>query len=173
MANTTTNHNLNKPVDDEDDWGTDLNNNADTLDAILKNLTANGAVASADLTSTTGSNAGEVLRHDGTGTLPAGALCRWDGSNWRLLEPVSFSYTGDGTTGRTIAASFQFEQVIVEEAGGTAVDAYAGGLSNGALSGGSFSGALTVESTGGFTVGDNSADADPNTNGESYSVHAG
>lgn len=60
----------------------------------------------------------------------------------------------------------------MEDAGGTTVDAYAGGLSNGAMSGGSFNGELTVETSGGFTVGDNSADADPNTDSETYQVYA-
>lgn len=133
---------------------------------------ASAAIDQADLTSTTGSNTNEIRTHDGTGVLPAGVACRWDGSNWRVLEAVSFSYTGDGTTGRTLAADFAFERVTVEEGGGTAVDAYAGGLSNGALSGNSFAGELTVESTGGFTVGDNGADADPNTDTETYQVIA-
>jgi len=127
--------------------------------------------STADLTSTTGSTAGELRRHDGTGLLPSGVACRWDGTNWRVLEAASFSYSGDGTTGRTLAVDFQFEEARVEESGGTAVDAYAGGLSNGALGGSTFSGELTVESTGGLTVGDNGGDADPNTNGETYEVY--
>jgi hypothetical protein len=130
------------------------------------------ATSTADLTSTAGTNAGELRRHDGTGLLPSGVACRWDGTNWRLLEAASFSYAGDGTTGRTLASDFLFEQVVVEEPSGNASDAYLGGLSDGALATFAFDGELTVESTGGITVGDNSGDADPNTNGETYEVYA-
>lgn len=124
-----------------------------------------------DLTSTSGGAAGELRRHDGTGLLPDGTMCRWDGSNWRLLEGTSFSYSGDGTTGRTLATDFRFEQVVVEESGGNVSDAYAGGLSDGALATFAFEGELIVESTGGVTIGDNDANADPNTDGETYEVH--
>lgn len=124
-----------------------------------------------DVTSISSPSDGDTAYHDGTGTLPQ-VLCKFDGNNWRIVEAVSFSYTGDGSTGRTIASDFQFEKVVVQEGGGTAVESYVGGLSNGTLSGNSFSGELTVESSGGFTVGDNSADSDPNTNTETYEVYA-
>jgi hypothetical protein len=125
-----------------------------------------------DLTSTDGATAGEKRRHDGTGLLPSGIECRWDGSNWQILEPVSFSYSGDDTTGRTLAAAFRFEQVVVTESGGNGTDAYAGGVPNGMLTSYNFAGELTVESTGGVTIGDGGSGEDPNTDNETYEVYA-
>jgi len=124
-----------------------------------------------DLTNQTGDFVGQLTTHDGTGFLPSGTQCKWNGSNWKVIETSSFSYTGDGTTGRVLADSFQFEEVRVEESGGNVVDSYAGGLSNGAMSTFDFDGELTINSTGGFTVGDNGGDSDPNTNGENYEVY--
>lgn len=139
-----------------------------------RGVVGGGILGGADLSAiSTNVDTGTLGQHDGSGFVPADTLAEWDGSNWRILSPVQFSYTGDGTTGRTIAGDFQFNWIVIEEAGGTVVDAYVSGLSNGAMSGGSFSGELTVESTGGFTVGDNSGDADPNTDTETYQVFAG
>lgn len=76
------------------------------------------------------------------------------------------AYTGDGTTGRTISTSRPPSLVIIEGSDGTIYSA-ARGLS-GSPMGTDPSGELSIGSSG-FTVGDDGADADPNTNGESYS----
>lgn len=125
-----------------------------------------------DLTSYTGQT-DEIAVHDGTGSLPSGTVCRFDGSNWVVLQPVSIQYTGDGTQSRTLLGSFQFEFALVTEAGAdNAEDAYEGNIPDGTLAGNTFAGELTVESNGGITVGDNGADADPNTNNETYDLFA-
>lgn len=124
-----------------------------------------------DLSSLNGQYDGQLAIANGTSDLPADTVCRWNGSNWRVLNPVSFQYTGDGSTGRTLASNFQFEYALVTEAGsGSAEDAYAGNVPDGTLTGNTFSGELTVGV--GITVGDNSGDSDPNTNNETYDVHA-
>lgn len=123
-----------------------------------------------DLRNTTGDFDGQMLRHDGSGTISANVLCRWDSGNsvWILLEPSPGNYTGDGTQNRQLVdTNFKLRQVIIQESGGNATMVFLGGSKIG-LSGTAFAGEMAISGTGGFQVGDNGADADPNTNGEAY-----
>lgn len=88
---------------------------------------------------------------------------------YRPMEAITGSYKGNGTTGRTISLGFQPRIVVVEGSDGTQYDIREGMTKGGV--GSSPSGELSIASDG-FTVGDNSADADPNTDTESYSYWA-
>lgn len=76
------------------------------------------------------------------------------------------TYTGDGTTGRLIDLGFRPEWVIIEDGAGNLYEVRDSGY--GPFIGTTPAGELSIADSG-FTVGDNGADADPNTNAETYS----
>jgi len=78
------------------------------------------------------------------------------------------SYTGDGTTGRTVNLGFTPNYVAVRGSDGTWYDVHSE-FGNG-YQHNSPSGELSI-SAGGITVGDNGSDADPNTDTEPYDVY--
>jgi len=88
--------------------------------------------------------------------------------NW-IDGRAAFSYTGDGTTGRTINLDRRPSLVYVEGSDGTLYETRDDSLS--AINGTTPSGELSISDTG-FSVGDNGADADPNTDTETYQVLA-
>jgi hypothetical protein len=79
------------------------------------------------------------------------------------------SYTGDGTTGRTISLGWRPSKVFVEGSDGTLYEVRDDSLSP--IDGVAPSGELSIVDDG-FTVGDNGADADPNTDTETYQFGA-
>lgn len=63
MPTTTTNYNFKKPIvgADEDDWGTYLNENWESLDTLLDGFGAGGGLFKGD-NGQTGSSAGDIFR---------------------------------------------------------------------------------------------------------------
>lgn len=133
---------------------------------------AGGPIGGTDLSSTSGQVDNDLGVHDGTGTLPDNVYCLWDGSNWRPLSPVTFTYTGDGTATQTVAADFQFETVQIEEADNPDIELLRRGDTRVVLSGSSMPGSFSINSDGGFDVGNGTGDQDPNTDTETYNVWA-
>jgi len=161
---TTEHHELNEPDEGTLEWHTLLNENWRSLDSIVPIQGAKSERPTADGTQppylVTAPNDERAVYVDDAGT-------------WvKVAEPVfedSGTYTGDGTTGRTIALGFQPSKVILVDEAGNVYDRYEG-LGTGVY-GADPSGELSFAADG-FTVGDNVIDADPNTNGETYSYKA-
>lgn len=92
-----------------------------------------------------------------------------NGTHTILDGVVSGTYPGDGSTFNSVTFGFRPSVVYIEGSDGTLYEARDTGL--GAISGSSYGGDITIRSNG-FSVGDGSSDADPNTLNETYKFEA-
>ncbi len=90
-------------------------------------------------------------------------------ANFKVGEPRTATYTGDGTEDRFIQTFSNPEKVIVRDSSGTLYDVHAAFGTGFEYN--SPSGELSIVE-GGFKVGDNDSDADPNISGEVYTFYA-
>jgi hypothetical protein len=90
------------------------------------------------------------------------------GKAYRTMGPFYGSYTGDGTQGRTIDVGVRPVAVIIRASDGTTYDVWQFDdvIARGVF-GNDPAGQLGIADNG-ISIGDNGADADPNTNGETY-----
>lgn len=94
---------------------------------------------------------------------------RYEDSEARNAVRQVDTYTGDGTTGRSFDVGFRPTVVYVEGSDGTLYEVRDSGISP--MNGTTPAGELSIYDSG-FTVGDNSNDADPNTDTETYTYEA-
>lgn len=92
-----------------------------------------------------------------------------NGEFTKINGRVKGTYTGDGTQNRRIAVGYRPSLVYVEGSDGTLYEVRDDSLS--VINGSAPSGELSIQSDG-FEVGDNGADADPNTDQETYTYIA-